>query len=390
MIGKRLFLILCVAVPAAMVLPTGCPPPEDPERTFYMSFTQWPYEAGANAFDDTFALLRPHSDMVSFHIDEGVPWPEAFIGSGYTGEYEGFLGLLQNQRASGDTAYLALSSLNAARDGMAQYRGETANMERPAPWDEFGFGVEDVAKAYANYCHDMIARFDPKFFNYGIEATELFFQNPDLWELYVDFNAEVYTRIKARFPNLMTGFSVSLKQPDTEAARATRKAVTDLLPYADFLGVSAYPYVYFGPPVTGNPATMEAGWLYQAVEMAQGKPVAITETGWPAEDVSVSTFGLDITATPALQQAYVRRMLAAASEIGALFVVWFTVADYDALLEAFPPEARDIGRIWANTGLYDDDLAPRPGLETWDSWLATPPGPPDDPGNGEAATTNRR
>jgi hypothetical protein len=347
----------------------------DPERTFYMSFTQRPFDVGAEAIEDTFALIGAHSDMWAFQFDEGVPWPEAFAAQEFSPEYRGYLSLQEAVLEEDSVVYLALCALNPGRDGLALYRGVEGNMELPAPWDEFGFGFPDAVLAYTNYCLRMIDRFSPKYLNYGIEATELILQNPGLWDLYVDFNARVYSAIKERHPGLMLGLSVSLRHPGAEESANIRKAVADLRPYMDFQGVSVYPYVFYGPLVTGDPATLQPRWLYQAVDMARGLPVAIAETAWPAEPLSLPDFGVSVDASPERQDAYVRRLLNAAQEIDALFVVWFTVADYDKLLAAFPEDAQDSGRIWRDTGLYDEELVPRLSLGSWDAWLATGPGP---------------
>lgn len=364
--------VVIVAVCGVMLV--GCPP-GPPTRTFYMSFTQWPYDSGAEAIGETFDLIRPNSDMLSFHFDEGVPWPEAFAGGAYNPNYEGFLSLMLEEREGADTVYLALSSLNPGRTNLADYRGAEGNLPRPAPWNGFGFAFEDVVFAYSNFCLEMITRFQPKFFNYAIDATELYFENPALWALYVDFNAQVYANIKARHPALMVGISVPLRNPGDPQSETLRARVNDLHPYFDFLGVGIYPYAFFGPQVTGNPATLEKGWLSQAVRMARGKPVAIAETGWIAEDLVVNSFGISIPGRPEWQDAYVNRLLLAAEEINALFVVWYTVADYDRLLAGLPEELLDVIKIWRDTGLYDENLNARPALATWQQFLATGPGP---------------
>ena len=372
--GAMAMAVLMVCGVVCGVMLAGCPS-GPPTRTFYMSFTQWPYAAGADAIGETFDLIRPNSDMLSFHLDEGVPWPEAYAGGTYNANYEGFLSLLLDEVDAGDTVYLALASLNASRTNLADYRGTEGNQVRPAPWNDYGFAIEDVVFAYTNFCLEMIGRFHPKFFNYAIDATELYFENPALWSLYVDFNAQVYANIKERYPNLMVGLSIALKNPGDPLSKDLDKRVGDLAPYFDFLGVSIYPYVFFGPAVTGDPDTLERGWLSQAVDMARGKPVAVTETAWLAEDLTVNQFGISVAGTPDWQAEYVNRLLLAAEEISALFVTWYTVADFDQLLDSFPEASVDYLKIWRDTGLYDETLAARPALATWQEFLATGPGP---------------
>lgn len=361
----RIFGVLCVC----LLMGVGCEPKDKP-RMFFMGFTQRPYADGIDAVEDTFDRIAQHSDMAVFHLDEGVPWPEAYAGVLYASEYEGYLDLLLEHRAADDVVYLGVSSLDAGRSGPAAYRGASGNMALPYPWDTYTFSDEPMIQAYTNFCLRLIERFEPTFFNYAIEANALLLENPNLWDTYVVFLGEVYTRLKAAHPDLMVGLSITLRHPDAPESATTRAHMNDLLPHLDFLGVSVYPYIFFGGLDPGNPNELQKGWLLQVKEMAKGKPVAITETAWPAEDLEIPAFGVSVTATPERQDAYVRRVLGAASDIEALFIVWLCIADTDAIWEALPPEFQDFVEIWRDTGLYDEALSGRLGLISWDTWLA--------------------
>ncbi|MBP8130478.1 MAG: hypothetical protein KA184_12945 [Candidatus Hydrogenedentes bacterium] len=352
-----------------LLMGVGCEPKDKP-RMFFMGFTQRPYADGIDAVEDTFDRIAEHSDMAAFQLDEGVPWPEAYADVLYASEYEGYLDLLLDHCAADEVVCLGVSSLNSSRTGPAAYRGATGNMEVPYPWDTYAFSDEPMIQAYTNFCLRLIERFEPRFFNYAVEANGLLFENPNLWDAYVVFLGEVYTRIKAAYPDLMVGLSVTLRHPDAPESATMRAHMDSLLPYLDFLGVVVYPYIFFGGLDPGNPDDLQKGWLLQAKSLAKGKPVAITETAWPAENLEIPAFGVSVSATPERQDAYVRRVLGAASDIEALFILWLNIADTDAVWEVLPPDYQDYAEIWRDTGLYDGMLEARPGITSWDAWLA--------------------
>ncbi len=47
------------------------------------------------------------------------------------------------------------------------------------------------------------------------------------------------------------------------------------------------------------------------------------------------------------------------------FIIWWAYRDYDKLWETFPPEYKDVGKLWRDTGLLDENGTERPSLTTW-------------------------
>ena len=134
--------------------------------------------------------------------------------------------------------------------------------------------------------------------------------------------------------------------------------------HIDVVGISVYPYIFFEHADRGDPANLPADWLSQVTAITGGKPVAIAETGWAAEDVNIPAFGVDVASDAAKQNAYVNTLFEAAGSLDAAFIVWFFLADYDALWnDALQQDP--IARIWRDTGLFDENLNPRPALDTW-------------------------
>ena len=46
----------------------------------WTGFTPFPYDFGLSAVEETYDIAAEHSDMITFHFDNGVPWSEALAG----------------------------------------------------------------------------------------------------------------------------------------------------------------------------------------------------------------------------------------------------------------------------------------------------------------------
>jgi len=88
--------------------------------------------------------------------------------------------------------------------------------------------------------------------------------------------------------------------------------------------------------------------------------------------LKLAKWNIDVKTSLQWQQDYAALMLETLNEHNGLFVIWWSIADYDRLWETFPAEVKELGRIWRDTGLLDESLEPRPAMATWDQWLAKP------------------
>jgi hypothetical protein len=340
-------------------------------RSFYMGFTPWPYAATIPAIEDTYQKIHQHGDLIAFHLDNGIPWPEAYAGAPFSADFENQLDDMVAHIQAGQRVYLGICPLNGTRDGLALYRGSSGGMPLPSPWNAYHFNDSQVIDAYSEYCRRLIERFDPRYLNFGIESTDLALNNPSLWPQFVQFIGEVHERIKEQYPNLMIGVSVGLRPPSYPAMTTVADAFAQIRDFVDYVGVSTYPYAAqpWGPG-NGNPAGLESGWLSQIVSLADGKPIAVCETGFIAEDCVIPAYGWNIHGTEAWQNDYVTKLLTEADQLGALFVVWWCIIDFDRLWATFSGDTANVARIWRDTGLYTGDVVPRAGLATWDTWLS--------------------
>jgi hypothetical protein len=343
-------------------------------RSYYLGFTDFPYDATLTAVADTWDVLNMDADMVTMHFDDGIPWQEALDGenthTSYTANYnQTFLDSLnykQSQIPVGHIVYLAVTPLNFNRDGLAAHRGAAANEPLTSPWDGYALDSPDVVTAYNEHCENMISLFHPDYFAYAIEANILYTQDSVQWPAFVNLAQATYTAIKANHPDLPVFVSLQASFFHGDESGQTT-AIQQILPYTDYIAVSAYPYTSYADPVD-----IPADFYTSVAALAPDKPFAIAETAWPAEDVT-SPYPVTISETPQRQQAYLQRLLADADSLHAEFINWFFTRDYDDFWNNYLSTDSNAAliRLWKDTGLYDGAGTARPALADWQAALAT-------------------
>jgi hypothetical protein len=343
-------------------------------RSFAMGFTPWPYAATQTAVDDTYAKVNANGDIIAHHLDSGIPWQEALDGVAYPAAVESEIAAKVSNTPASKKVYLAISPLNTSRTAMADYWNDSGTGQPlPAPWSGYDFTSTQVQTAYINFATDLINRFNPDYFNFGIEASELILNDAKNGTLqysnYLTFVDAVSTALRASFPNLKLMISVALKHPSSTDTQTLTTWLPFLIQYVDVVGASVYPYVFFGHANAGDPANLPSNWLSQLQDIAGSKPVAVTETGWIAEELVIPSLNVNVPATAANQDAYVQDLFREAQALNAKFVIWWCVVDFDDLwTNALGQDP--IAQIWRDTGLYDGTVTARPALATWQEQLA--------------------
>ncbi len=337
-------------------------------RPFYMGFTPWPYDNTVAATTGTYTLIQDHGDLVAHHLMEGIPWQEALddatlLPAGVEAEVSSRIAQTQSSKIT----YLAIDALNSARDNLAPYWDAPAT----STWDLQGYDFDaiQVADAYSKFALRMINRFNPAYFSYASEVSELMLKDPVRFQKFKTFASRVYAQIKAVYPNLPLMVSLALKTPGSADSQTITTGFADIADYVDMVGISVYPYAFYEHSDRGDPANLPADWLSQITTIAPGKSYAITETGWIAEDLEIAGYGYSEQSDATKQNIYLQELLREAEDLSAEFIVWFTIVDYDSLWSNALGES-DLSKIWKDTGLIDGLLNPRPALTTWDEAYA--------------------
>lgn len=340
------------------------PPPSGEPRGFYMGFTPWPYDSTLDALNTTYSLIQDNGDLVAHHITQGVPWQEALTGAPYPNHLLTEINGRLDQTRNDKVVYLAIDPLSILRDTLVGNWGENGQEARTGAWSSRTFSDPEVIAAFTNFALNLIDQFNPAYFNYGTEANELLIRSPAQFDDFVVFAQGVYNNIKAQHPDLPLMISVAMKSPGSAEPSAFAAQFSRLAPYVDIVGISAYPYAFYAPSDGATPSALPGNWLSQINAIAPNKPVAITETGWVAQDLDIPRFGISVDSSEALQRDYVARLMTEADNLGAAFVVWFSAVDYDAFWNGLL--GRDeLSAIWRDTGLYDPNTQARTALGTW-------------------------
>lgn len=346
-------------------------------RPFKMGFTAWPYDFTSAAYTWTYDKINQYGDIVAHHFKDGLPWDEAYADDAtYPAQVETHITDRVSGTDPGKSVFITIDSLTQNRDQLIGEFGVSGQEPRSAPWDTRDFDSPEVITAYSNYAINVIGRFsNVTHFCYGAEVSELYavdFAQPGQWDKYLTFSAGVYANIKAAYPAVKVMCSMVLKTPGTAEYTAWIGQFARIANYTDVAGISVYPYAFFLPFTDVRPDELVSNWLTQATAIAPGKPLAITETGWIAENINVITPALTATSTPAIQDQYLQKLLNESIYLDMEFVIWWCIADFDdgwdSTLSAIPEAAASL--IWKDIGLYDGDQLARQSLTTWGEWLS--------------------
>ncbi len=340
-------------------------------RSFYMGFTPWLYAATVQAETDVYDLLNSQGDLVAHHFQQGIPFNDASTFpnfSNYETNIQNEVNNRINKTNNDKIIYLAVDSLNTARNDLTDFWGTSANMSRPSPWDTRSFDDSNVITSYTNFALELIARFNPEYFNYAPEISDLMVNDATKFNAFKTFAQQVYTNIKAYYPNLKLMVSIALKAPGSTKMITATTGFADIKDYVDVVGISTYGYAFYGHANAGNPANLPSNWLSQIQTIAPNKPYAIVETGWIAQNLSVPAYSLSVTSNESYQDAYLTKMFKEANSMNMEAIIWFSSHDYDTLWTD-TLGSDNLSKIWKDTGLKDESLVDRSGYSTWKSWF---------------------
>lgn len=370
--GIKVFF--CIVILSSLMFGCAKPPEEPPEiehipiskgdRPYFMGFTPFPWDMTLEAVTETGSFILKHGDIVSHHLDNGVPWTEALEDKPFhpkmMEDWEGRKNLSANKKV-----FLSVTPLDGGRSGMSPYRGEDEGMPIPDLFKDKAFNDPIVMKAYSNYCLRAAEFFQPDYFAIGIEVNELFHNARKMWQPFLELYMNTYSELKKSYPDLPIFTTLTLHNLTNqgwEDLEEQQAEIKKFLEHNDVAGISYYPFM--------------AGQSEKPVEMFDwirsftDKPLAITETGFPAEDIILKTYDVEISGTPEKQQIYFETLLDRAKQDNYLFVISFLYRDYDQLWEKIKDMAPEAFIVWKDCGLLDENGAERPAYEVWKSYLS--------------------
>lgn len=343
-----------------------------PSRSFYMGFTPWPYDFDDAAIKYTDQTIQAHGDLVLFHLDNGVPWPEALSGQAFPKAMQTDLDHMK-AISSGKKVYVSASPLAHNRTDLALYWSTDTHQPLPSNWRSLAIDDPQVVRAYSQYCKRLIEFFQPDYFAYAIEVNGGLNRTHKNWPRLLKLVAAVYSDLKKTYPQ-RTIF-LTLQTGTFETTWADQWEMNkELVKHTDLIGVSTYPLIVPGKlsPTDANVDYIPSNWFSQMRTLATGKPWAITETGYVAENITFA--GKNLRGTELWQARYVDLLLKQANTLQAEFVAWFVVRDYDRGMKTLQKmgSVAAAAFVWKDMGLVEGEGRPRAGLKIWDAWRKVP------------------
>ncbi len=337
-------------------------PPEDTffsqyeSRNFSMGFTSWPYGPDAEDVSDSYSFLAANGDIYTEHVDNSIPW-EAWINDlDLPTEFVNEIAFKKSNKISGIDFLLSVSVLNIDRSDLANdFDGQTPEYT--------SINDPDIVEAYYKHIDYLVTELEPTYLVISIEANELLINSPEKWEGYQLMIADVTNQISTKYPSLMISESMTLHNlysPDIADVDAYLDEVIPHMNNLDFVTISFYPFFKQQHTIAEYQAAFD--FLHSGVS----RPIAFVETAHLAEDLSVTGLDLFITGNETEQNEYLQTLLINAQEQNYEFIIWWAHRDFDELWETFPEEVKDLGKLWRDTGLLDEDGESR---EAYDSWL---------------------
>ena len=344
------------------------------KRDFLMGFTPFPSEVSQTGIDTAYQIIDDHADIIAHHFDDGIPWPEMLAGASFEAlpdaVKQDWLARKAKTNAS-KKVYLAITPIAISRDQLAPYKGETADTPLSVigePWVSANFDHPDVIKAYKNYAKTAVEFFKPDYLAIGIEVNILSINTPEKWQNFLRLNQQTYLYLHQLYPTLpiFTSFfandyypGITESDPEEQIAR-----FREIEPYTDYFALSVYPYI---SDLLTNEVPTD---YFKVLDKISKKPLAIAESGYLAESVSLD-FGngniINFEGSEQKQQDWIKFLLEQSEQRDFKFVINFINKDYDLLCQQI--ECEDVLRLWEDTGLIDENDMPRPALSTWDKYL---------------------
>ena len=337
-------------------------------RSFYMGFTPWPWDTGWDAVKSTYDYINDHADIISHHIEEGVPWAEALAGEPFHEKMMESWQLRKQLTNPNLKVFLSVNPINQLRTGIADYRGADIQMPLPDAFKGKAFNHPDVKKAFTAYVRRAIEFFSPDYLAIAIEVNELLENSPAEWPAFVDLYTHTYQETKKIYPNLPVFFTISLHNM-TNASRGNPaekwQRIQQLWKSADIAAVSYYPFLQF-PFDLADPIH-----ALDEVQQRTNLPMALSEMGYPAKKNVVEALA-NLPATPEIQKNVYYVIFNKANEQNHLFVILWCYRDYDALWDRLKGSIPELGGMWRDVGILDGKGKARPAEDIWQLFFLMP------------------
>jgi hypothetical protein len=402
--------------------------PPATQRSFDLGFTPALYDFPPTALEYGAMLdwlqhtIQTDADRVNIHLDHGVPWVEALGDTfqspelPYSASVKAMWASLKERVPAGKQLMVSINPLGVPRNVIAPYFGvgegftydanfvrvgdgavaDAENRLPPGDWNTYPLNHPNVKLAYLNYAKRIVQYFVPERLIIAIEITATMNDSPAAYEQLMDLLSYVYSHLKAdpataslplgvsiSATTFMTDeYGVSFKYEDQPPLKRELQVqgLAEVLPVIDFIGLSLYPH--YGKY---NASTMPASMFDSLMPLlaSTGKPIVVSETGWPGESYTV--LGVPFFSDAEKQDRYYKLLFYEIEKSASDFKLVISFAPRDSDLgwqrllagsqqtpPTVSPQFVEFYKYFRDIGIYDGDGLPRQVTTTWRERLALP------------------
>ncbi len=325
------------------------------ERNFAMGFTTWNYAPQDEAVEDTYDFILGNGDVYAEQIDEYVPWASLINGTPLPSDFLLKMEYKAVRKPQDLPLSLSVSFLDTDRSDLLP------DLDGSRP-ESSGFDDPTIIDAYEKHLNWLISKFNPDYLTFAMEVNELFTHDREKWDAYKNFSREIRSRLRIAHPELELSESITLHnwfEPENGDQESYNLEMKTFVEGLDFASISFYPFL------TGLESESGYQRAFDFLHSQVSTPIGIVETNQLAETLEINAYNLTIKADPCSQKEYLETLLLNAQSEDYAFVIWWSHRDYDELWETFPDEVKDIGKIWRDTGLIDEDGNERIAFSSW-------------------------
>jgi hypothetical protein len=325
-----------------------------PSRTYRMGFSALPPRNDNAVILASIDLWSRRADAAIISLEP--PWTELLAGidpAVYVSAV--YVPLANVFRSKGHEIWVYLdpgNGLNRAgeSDGLVAAR---RSITEPA-----------VQQLYRRFALAMDSQLRPTHMGTALETNLIRGQSPPaLYAAVRRVANDTATDVRAQDPAVR--LSVSVQVDFAWGARGTsgpfQGVATDFqdFPFIQELGLSSYPFL------SGftEPEQVPLDYYTRIIE-GRTIPVMVTEGGWTSGTVG------GIVSNPDKQRRYIERQAQLLDAVRAIAVFQLTFTDLD--LSAYPAPPGSVLPLFAQLGLVDVNLGPKPALSAWDAVFARP------------------
>lgn len=326
-------------------------------RDFNMGFTTWSFGPNEQDIESTYQFIENNADIYSEHIDDKIPWNAWINDLPLPTEFFNEITGRVSKRITSNKLLLSVSLFNLERSELAEdFDGTIPNYTN--------LNDVEIEDAYFKHVRYLVNQFSPDYLVIAIEVNEFKLKADSKWEDYKLLIQNVESRIKQLYPKLKISESISLHnlyEPDISNPDEYINEIVSYMNQMEFVAISFYPF--FKNQHSKDNFQQTFDFLHSKIN----RPIAFVETSHIAEKLSVPNLNISINGDICEQNSYLEVLLENAQQQDYEFVIWWAHKDYDALWKEFPEEVKDIGKLWKDTGLLDEDGNARISFFTWDT-----------------------